>query len=440
MKDVAKALAGGLLGAALAVGPAAPAQSGGSVTKRMVHDPEQDELNALLSAAQKAMDQQDFPTAVKNYQAFLAKQPNNAIVHFQLGYAYTGLQRPEDAKAEYEKAAELDPKMDAAYLNLGLTLLETDPAAAIEPLEKAAELKPDEARPKFLMGLAYEREKKLSEAVEQFQAAEKLDAKDFDIHFALARALLTLNRAGEAEPEFRAALALKPESASAHLGLAECDLAQKNTDAAETELAAYLTGNPHDTEARVALASALVKSGKYPEALAQLDKAATTGAESLRALKLRSEALFELKRYDEAVEALQKASAMAPQDAEIPARLGHLYLEKKEYPEALKDLSTSFQMDPSSNDVLADLAAANYLSKNWPAALQAIDLLSKRKQLPIGSIFIRATCYDRLGQTKLALESYQEFLRLNKDETSDMYFEASARSRTLARELEEKKR
>jgi hypothetical protein len=39
-----------------------------------------------------------------------------------------------------------------------------------------------------------------------------------------------------------------------------------------------------------------------------------------------------------------------------------------------------------------------------------------------------------------ALDAYQKFLQLNKDETSDMYFEAAARSRTLARELKDKKR
>jgi tetratricopeptide (TPR) repeat protein len=440
MKAAVNALLGCLLAAILAAGPAATAQTGTPAKPRIIHDPEADELNALLAAGQKALDQQDYTTAVKNFQDFLAKKPDSAAVHFELGYAYTALHKPDEARAEYQKAAELDPKMDAAYLNLGLTLLDTDPAAAIEPLRKASELKPDEARPKLLLGWAYERSKQLPDAIAQFQAAEKLDGKDFEIHFALARALLSANRAAEAEPEFRAALALKEDSAAAHLGLAQSLLAEKKLDAAEPELSAYLAEHPEDTQARVDHAAVLVDIGKYPEALAELDRAAAAGPESVRALKLRSEADFELKKYDDAMPVLQKAEAMDPKDPEIPARLGHLYLEKKEYSDALKYLTASYQMDPSSTDVLADLVAANYLGKNWTAALQAIDLLSKRKELPVGSIFIRATCYDRLGQTKLALDGYQEFLKLNKDLNSDMYFEAAARARTLARELEEKKR
>jgi tetratricopeptide (TPR) repeat protein len=86
------------------------------------------------------------------------------------------------------------------------------------------------------------------------------------------------------------------------------------------------------------------------------------------------------------------------------------------------------------------LIAAEYLNKNYPAALRGLDVLSKRKALPLGTLFIRATCYDKLGQTAEALEAYQKFLSLNKDETSDMYFEAAARARFLARELKEKKR
>lgn len=437
-----KAALGALFIAALSLlaGQSLQAQSNQPGKPRIIRDTEAEHLNALLAGAQKAMDAKDYATAEKDYQDFLAKKPDNANIHFQLGYAYTAMGKPDDAKEQYQRAAELDPKMDAAFLNWGLSVLDSDPAAAIEPLSKAVELKPDESKAKFVLGMAYERSKKLPEAIAQYQAAEKLDSADFDIHFALARALLSANRPPEAEAEFRAALAIHADSAPAHLGLAKSLIAEKKYDAGEPELAAYLAANPGDMQARLDNASMLVDMGKYPEALAELDKVNVSGHDEVRALKLRSEALISLKKHDDAIPVLSQAAALAPQDAEIPARLGHLYLEKKNYPDALKWLGASFRMDPGSNDVLADLVAANYLNKNWPAALEAIDLLSKRKPLPIGSIFIRATCYDRLGQTKLALDGYKEFLQLNKDLTSDMYFEATARARTLEHELAEKKR
>ncbi len=82
---------------------------------------------------------------------------------------------------------------------------------------------------------------------------------------------------------------------------------------------------------------------------------------------------------------------------------------------------------------------AQYLNKNYPAALEGIDLLSKREPLPPGSWFMRASCYDKLNQPANALEAYQRFLQLNKDQNNDMYFEATARVRTLTRELQNKR-
>jgi Flp pilus assembly protein TadD len=407
---------------------------------RRVHDPEAIALNNLLAAAQAAMEKKDYSAAAQSYQEYLAKRPDDAGIHFQLGYAYTALHKFADAKTEYEKAIALDPKMAPAYLNLGLTLLDSDPAAAVEPLQKAVELAPNQAEPKYFLGIGLERSGKQALAIEQFQAAEKLDEKHFETRLALGRTLLKSNRSADAESEFRAALALRPDSAPAQLGIAQCLLAQKKSEAAAAELARYLELQPNDIEVRLERASLLAGLGKNDDALAELDRAQTADPESASVLKLRGRIYFQTKHYDDAVTVLEKAATIAPQDADIPAQLGHVYLEKKDYANAVRVLIVAWKMSPGDNDILGDLIAAEYLNKNYPAALRGLDVLSKRKALPLGTLFIRATCYDKLGQAAEALEAYQKFLSLNKDVTSDMYFEAAARARFLARELKEKKR
>jgi tetratricopeptide (TPR) repeat protein len=97
-------------------------------------------------------------------------------------------------------------------------------------------------------------------------------------------------------------------------------------------------------------------------------------------------------------------------------------------------------MNPNATDLLADIVAAEYAGKNYAPALAALDALSKREELPVGSLYIRASCYDNLGQAAQALDAYKQFLQLNKDENSDMYFASTARVRTLTRELQNKKR
>ena len=398
-------------------------------------------LNNLLAQAQAAMDRKDYAAAVQAYQEYLVKTPDDATVHYDLGYVYTAMQKSAEAKAEYEKAISLDPKMAAAYQNLGLTLLTTDPPAAIAPLQKAAELLPEDARTKWLLGTALEASGKLPLAIDQYEAAKKLDDKDLDIRTSLGHALLGAGRPADAEAVYREALPLHPAGAAlgqVHLGLAQALFAQKKIDEAATELAAYLQSRPNDANARMELAAELAELGKNDEALAELDRATAGAPDNLRALKLRVQIAFQRKRYDDALPALQKAIAIAPQDADLAAQLGHLYLEKKDYPRAVDELFIAFKMNPASNDVLGDLITAQYLNKNYSAALQGLDLLSRRKTLPAGSWFIRATCYDKLGQVVPALDAYKKFLELNTDQNNDMYFEASSRVRVLSRETKKR--
>jgi superkiller protein 3 len=418
------------------------AQTVGTSRTKIPQDPAAVELNRLLTAAEDAVNKQDYASAAQDYQAYLAKKPDDAVVHYDLGYAYTALQKPADAKSEYEKAIAIDPKMAAAYQNLGVTLIPTDPAAAIEPLQQAAELMPEDARTKWLLGIALEATKKDAPAIEQYQAAEKLDAKSVEIRNSLGFALLRTGRAGEAETAFCDALALQPTGAAAdqaHKGLLRALLAQKKNDEAATEMGVYLAAHPGDATMQLEHASLLVDAGKDDDALAELDKAAAAGPESLRALKLRALIYFRKKQYDDAVPVLVKAIVLAPQDPDLPAQLGHAYLEKKDYPNAVNALVVAIKMNPQSIDVLKDLVTAEYLNKNYPATLHGLDILAQKETPPLGSWFVRATCYDKLGQVQPALDAYKKFLQLNKDENSDMYFEASARVRTLTRELEKKR-
>jgi Flp pilus assembly protein TadD len=417
------------------------AQTVGTSRTRIPQDGAAVTLNNLQAQAQAAMDRKDYEAAVTAYQEYLAKKPDDATVHYDLGYAYTAMQKSAEAKAEYEKAISLDPKMAAAYQNLGLTLLTSDPAAAVAPLQRAAELLPENAPAKWLLGTALETNGKLDLAIEQYEAAKKLDDKDADIRASLGGALLRAGRPAEAESVFREALSLNPTGAAAgqaHIGLAQALIAEKKIEEAAKELAAYLVSRPDDKNARMELAAELAELGKNDDALAELDRATAGKPENLRALKLRVQIASQRKNYVDATAALQKAVALAPQDADLAAQLGHIYLEKKDYPNAVNELIVAFKMSPASNDVLGELVTAQYLNKNYSGALKALDVLSQRKTLPMGSWFIRATCYDKLGQQAQALDAYKKFLELNTDLNNDMYFEASARVRTLNREIKKK--
>ena len=97
-----------------------------------------------------------------------------------------------------------------AFVNLGLALLDKQPAEAVAPLRQAVALAPDASRPKVLLGVALEKTGDAAAALEQLRAARDLDSSNIDIQLELARALLLAQRYDESEKEFRAALSSPP--------------------------------------------------------------------------------------------------------------------------------------------------------------------------------------------------------------------------------------
>src|SRR5580700_1420995 len=205
----------------------------------------QNPLNDLLDEAQAALDKNNFEAAIPPLQKFLAEKPDVAFAHFQLAYAYTGLNRVDEARAEYERCVALDPKMAEAQLNLGILLLEKDAAAAVAPLRRAVELVPSQSRPRFLLGVALERSGDLAGAADAFESASHLNAGDTEALTHLGAVYLQLKKPADAERKFRAVLESQPKSLLALRGLALSLDAEGKPEAVEA-YRNYLGADPKD--------------------------------------------------------------------------------------------------------------------------------------------------------------------------------------------------
>jgi protein O-GlcNAc transferase len=408
-----------------------PAKPSTSATPHEKEDP----LAPLLQQANEAIDKMDFAAAIDPLQKYIAQRPDEPYPHFQLGYAFAGLKRLNDAKNEFSRAIALDPKMAPAHLNLGLVLIDSDPAAAAESFRHAAELQPTESRPRFLAGFCLEHAGKLPEAAEQYRAALALSPKDYEAHFALGRVLLRTGDAAGAEEQFRAAIAARADSAPAKLGLGSALLAQKKYAAASDALADYLKLAPEDRAAHFDRASALLYLSKYDDALAELDLSAAGSAPAADKLKMRGEIFMQQKKWKEAGDDLKEALSLAPQDLEIAEWIGHTDIELKQYAAAAGILAQVHDRNPQEAEALRDLADAFFLNENYGQALEAMDRLAKLEPPKPGSWFIRAICYDKLSRKAEAIEAYQKFLDLDGGQHDTQDFQARNRIPVLQKEL-----
>src|SRR6266581_4327736 len=206
-------------------------------------------LNDLLDEAQHDIDQNQFEAAITPLQKVLAEQPDFAYGHFQLAYAYTALKKSKEAEAEYQRATALDPKMSAAYVNLGMLLLDDrEDAAAVAPLRKAVELLPAESRPRYLLAVALDRSGDHAGAAEAFEALLHLDPNDITAIEYLGWMNLRSGKPAEAEARFRRAVGVQPKGADGFRGLAESLEAQKKPEAVDA-YRQYLELRPNDAEA-----------------------------------------------------------------------------------------------------------------------------------------------------------------------------------------------
>jgi superkiller protein 3 len=395
-------------------------------------------LNDLLDEAQKDIDSNQFEAALTPLQKFIAEKPEIAWAHFQLAYAYTALKRSDEARAEYERATTLDPKMSEAFLNLGILLSEKDPAAAVAPLRRAVELLPAQSRPRFLLGLAQERSGDIPAATESYEAALHLEPRDVETVIHLGNLYVGLKRYADAESKFRAALELEPKSAPALFGLAQTLDAQKKPEAADA-YREYLAANPDNPAARSRLIHWLLDQKQYDAALAELDRAEAGKPPTLDSLRSRADIQIAQKKWDDSIVTLRKAIALAPSDAPLHGGLGRVYMQKRDFPSAEKEIKAALQLDRNNLAYWKDLSSTYYLGGNCPATISTLDLIAKAETPGPGEWFIRALCYDKLNQPKPALEAYEKFLELDQDKNPDQVWQAQQRSKVLRRMLDQKR-
>jgi len=393
----------------------------------------------LLEEAQRDIDKKHFEAAIAPLQKVIADQPEFAYAHFQLAYVYTALKRTDEARAEYARTAAIDPKMPEAYLNLGMLLLDKqEDAAAVAPLRKAVELLPAQSRPRYLLAVALDRSGDRAGAAESFEALLHLDPNDITAIDYLGWSALRKGKPDEAEARFRRALEVQPKGPEALKGLAHSLDAQKKPEAAGV-YRGFLELMPNDSEARARLIHLLVELQQNDMALAELDRLDAGKQPTLESLKLRADIQIAGNKWDDSIVTLQQGLALAPNDAQLHGGLGRILLQKRDFAAAEKELRIAVRLDEKNLFYFKDLSSTFFLGGNYPAALAALDEIAKVEQPGAGVWFIRAICYDKLNQPKLALEAYQKFLELDQDKNPDQIWQAKERSKVLQRMLERKR-
>ena len=164
---------------------------------------------------------QDYRSELAIWSDTVAKRPDSARAHNNLGYALAKIPgRLADAIPEYETALQINPDYAAAHINFGNALLRTPEHLpdAVAQFETALRLDPDSVEAHYNFGNALLKVPgRVPDAIAQFEAALRLDPDWVNAHINLGNVLVTVpGRLPDAIAHFQAALRLDPDSADAH--------------------------------------------------------------------------------------------------------------------------------------------------------------------------------------------------------------------------------
>ena len=183
----------------------------------------------------------------------------------------------------------------------------------------------------------------------------------------------------------------------------------------------------------------LVQAGQYDVAMAGLDKNGSGQVPSVDALKLKADIEIGQKKLEAAITTLKQAIALAPNDAPLHGGLGRTYLQTRDFADAEKELKAALQLDRNNLTYWKDLSSTYYLGGNCQATLGTMDVIAKMETPGAGPWFIRALCYDKLGQVQPALDAYRKFLELDENKNPDQVWQATQRIHVLEKMAQKKK-
>jgi tetratricopeptide (TPR) repeat protein len=303
-------------------------------------DPNQPDAWHLLGVIAQQVGQS--AAAVECIGRAIQLNPVAAAYHNNLGEAYRGLERLDEALACYRRALALDPTQADATYNLNLqvgNILQAQGKLeeAADCYRRAIEAKPTLAAPHFNLGNTIRELGRILEAIDCYRRAVQLQPDLAEAHNNLGSVLLDEGQLAEAGACFQRALEIRPDYVEAHSNAGSLFLEQGKYDEAVSHCRRALELQPDMVAAYSNLGGALRELGNLDEAIVCCRRALELKPDMADAFGNLGSSLHDLGKNEEALAAYDRAIELKPDFAEVRCNRAMMWLSEGKFEAGLPE-------------------------------------------------------------------------------------------------------
>jgi tetratricopeptide (TPR) repeat protein len=397
---------------------------------------QQEQTSSPLDDVESAIEAKNYPLASARLEIYLSAHPTDARALFDRGYVADAQGHTDDAESWYRKAVAADPKQFEARLALGLLLASKDDpkddAAALDQLQVAITLQPNPPSPtaKAQADRALARLLRTSDpsaARDALVEALKLTPETPSDTLLAGEIAEAAGDLAIAEQEYRQALRSQPNMSDASAALAHLLIAEKRYADAQPVVEAALRRDPNDPALNAQLAAILNGLGKQADALVLLEKLHQLQPGSRSVTSMLADADFQTGKLDEADALYLQLLAQTPGDPDLLDAHGRILIRQQRFADAIAVFRKAVAARPDDIDGWSGIAFADSEAHLYQDELAALSMRSKLAPETPATLFLRATAYDNLHQTKAAADYYHRFLAAAQGKFPDQEWQAKHR-------------
>lgn len=293
-----------------------------------------------------ALQQHDFPSALKLSDSVLAHDPQNYRVWTLRGMANGGIDDLPQALASYQHALQLSPNYLPALEGAAQTEFHLGKHGARQLLLKILARRPDDPPTHLLLGMLDARESDCAHAIEHFAKADRLISTDRGALTEYGVCLSHLKRPDDAVQVFRKALDLDPARPEARYNLALAQSEDNQGAEALDTLKPMLQSAAVSSDALALSAEILESQQDTPQAVALLRQALLADPKNVDAYLRFASLSFDHSSPQAGIDILNSGLTQLPNEPRLYLVRGILLTQLGEFSRAADDFETANRLSP----------------------------------------------------------------------------------------------